>query len=174
MRFFRGKPFFSAPRRVIPPAVRGSGLFRGLAVVINVRKLYRAAMAVLVSALLLAQLALTTPGARTVLTFIDRFEGGGVADSAGTLAELTLSLIGAEPAPEIEILQNGQPVAVFYDREIKITVSDNSVIEIDGRKIKKPFTVEITAVSPNAALENNTASVAVNSNISRIGRIFIK
>ncbi|OQB15904.1 MAG: hypothetical protein BWY15_00030 [Firmicutes bacterium ADurb.Bin193] len=149
--------------------------FRKKPVVINLGKLYRVAMFVLIPVLLATQLALTTPGYRAVLTFIDKFEGAYSSENErSALGELTLTLEGTEPSPDIEILQNGQPVSVFYDKTITITVSDNSVIEIDGRKIKTPFFVVITAVSENIEIENNPDILEVKSNICYVGRIFIK
>lgn len=142
---------------------------------INLSRTYKISMFILVGLLLLSQLVLTTPGARAVLTYIDKFEGAYVSSvNTGRLGEITLSLVGIEPVSDIEILQNGQPIAIFYEKEVKITVSDNSVIEIDGRNVKTPFTVEIKGITSNIDIENNVTSIEVNSNISLIGRIFIK
>lgn len=149
--------------------------FKNKPIYINLTKTYKATMYVLVAVLLMVQLALTTPGARAVLTFTDKFEGVMKSDSdKSSLGEITLSLVDLEPVSDIEILQNGQPIAMFYDKEIKITVSDNSVIEIDGRRVKTPFAVEISGVSSNIEIEGKTTYVNVNSNISLIGRVFIK
>lgn len=149
-------------------------IFKKRIVFINLSKVYKISMYVLVAALLVTQLALTTPGARAVLTFIDKFEGVLSTEGTSTLGEITLTLIDAEPTSEILVLQNGRPIAMFYDREIKITVSDNSVIEIDARKVKTPFAVEISNISSNIEIENNVTYIEVCSDISLVGRIFIR
>jgi hypothetical protein len=145
-------------------------------IVINVSKAYRSLLAIVLSLLLLSQFVLTTPGVRAVLTYIDKFEGIYANSQAArpTLVEITLLLVDAQPSADIEILQNGQPIAIFYEREISITVSDNSVIEIDGRKVKNPFSVKVINIPSDIEAENIEETVVVNSNISLIGRIFIK
>jgi hypothetical protein len=143
---------------------------------INPGRLFRILTIITLSLLLLAQLVLTTPGIRAVLTYTDKFEGlyGNSQTQSSTLGEITLTLQGVEPASDIEILQNGQPIAIFYEAEINITVSDNSVIEIDGRKVKTPFSVRVSKLSPNIEAEDIPQIVHVNSDISLIGRIFVK
>jgi len=142
---------------------------------INLSRMFKITVYILTALLLTAQLALTIPGARTVLTFVDRLEG--VGDSSGVttaLGEIKLTLDGIEPSSSIDVLQNGRSVMFFYDREISLTVSDNSVIEIDGTSINTPFTVRVSKLSDNIKIENDAVSVEVNSNISILGRIFIK
>jgi hypothetical protein len=143
---------------------------------INPGRLFRILTIITLSLLLLAQLVITTPGIRAVLTYTDKFEGlyGNSQTQSSTLGEITLTLQGVEPASDIEILQNGQPIAIFYEAEINITVSDNSVIEIDGRKVKTPFSVRVSKLSPNIEAEDIPQIVHVNSDISLIGRIFVK
>lgn len=145
-------------------------------IIFNINKFYRNLLLLLLSILLLSQLVLTLPGGRAVLTDADNFEGiykNGENPSA-TLAEITLTLIDAQPGSDIEILQNGQPIAIFYNENIKVTVSDNSVLEIDGRRVNKPFSVSVSGIPSNIDAENITDIVHVNSNISLIGRIFVK
>lgn len=153
MRFFKKKPIF-----------------------INLSKVYKIFLFALTAILLITQLALTTPGARTVLTYIDRFEGvyTNAENYAPSLGELKLVLEGVNPSSEIEVLQNGKAIAFFYDDTINITVSDNSVIEIDGTSVLEPFNVRINKVTENIKIENDPDSVQINSNISLLGRIFIK
>mgnify|MGYP000887719318 CR=1 FL=1 len=150
-------------------------IFKNFRIFLNIHKAYKAVMLVLTVVLLFVQLALTNPNGRSVLTFIDKYEGGLSLDSnVSQLGEIKLSLVGAEPSAHIEILQNGQPIAYFYDTQITITVSDNSVIEIDGRRVKESFSVEITEMTPNIQIENAATVAEVNSNIAPIGRVLIK
>ena len=142
---------------------------------INLSSMFKITVYALTALLLIAQLALTTPGARAVLVVVDRLEGA--ADSSGdtaALGEIKLILEGIEPSSSIEVLQNGRSVMFFYDREVSLTVSDNSVIEIDGTSINTPFAVRVNKLSDNVTIENDAVLVEVNSNISVLGRIFIK
>ena len=125
--------------------------------------------------MLISQLALTTPNARVLLTTIDKDEDVSVSSNQDSirLGEITLRLNGIHPSDDIKILQNGEPIAVFYDKEIKITVADNSVIEIDGSKIKQEFYIDILNISNNIKFEN-VSQIKVNSNIAMVGRIFVK
>ncbi len=148
--------------------------FKNSGIYINVHKTYRLVMTALVAALLLTQLALTSPAARSALTFTDRLEGVSGDGRASMLGEIKLTLVGAAPSSEIEVLQNGQTIAFFFDREVTLTVSDNSVIEIDGRASKEPFVVNVHTVSPNITIENSVTAAEVRSNIALIGRVFVK
>ncbi|NLB82507.1 MAG: hypothetical protein GX800_13070 [Clostridiaceae bacterium] len=146
------------------------------AIIFNVNKIYLNILIIVLSALMLSQFVLTFPNARAVFTNTERFESlyKNADDSTSSLAELTLLLTGTEPTSDIEFMQNGQPIAVFYDRKITVTVSDNSVLEIDGTRVKDPFSVQIIEMSSNIDAESISSSVNVNSNISFVGRIFIK
>ena len=134
MRFFKKKPIY-----------------------INLSKAYKITIFILTAVLLIAQLALTTPGARVVLTYIDKFEGvyTNAENYSSKLGELKLILEGINPSADIEVLQNGKTIAFFYDNAITITVSDNSVIEIDGRDISEPFVVRVEK-RENMKIENDS------------------
>ena len=64
---------------------------------INPGRLFRILTIITLSLLLLAQLVLTTPGIRAVLTYTDKFEGlyGNSQTQSSTLGEITLTLQGA-------------------------------------------------------------------------------
>ncbi|MCK9479691.1 MAG: hypothetical protein M0R40_09395 [Firmicutes bacterium] len=153
-----------------------SRLKKYILIIFNINKVYRVLLFVFVSALLISQLALTLPAGRAVLTNTDNFEGiyKNGENQPSTLAEITLTLVDAQPCPDIEILQNGQPIAIFYEEKIKVTVSDNSVLEIDGRRVNKPFSVVVSDIPSNIDIENIANIAQVNSDISLIGRIFVK
>ncbi len=142
---------------------------------LNLSNIFNSLLFVFITIMLISQLALTTPNARVLLTTIDKDEDVSVSANQDSirLGEITISLNGVHPSDDIKILQNGEPIAVFYDKEIKITVADNSVIEIDGSKINKEFYVDIINVSDNIKFEN-VSQIRVNSNIAMVGRIFVK
>ena len=142
---------------------------------LNLSNIFNSLLFVFITIMLISQLALTTPNARVLLTTIDKDEDVSVSANQDSirLGEITLRLNGIHPSDDIKILQNGEPIAVFYDKEIKITVADNSVIEIDGSKIKQEFYIDIINISNNIKFEN-VSQIKVNSNIAMVGRIFVK
>jgi len=142
---------------------------------LNLSNIFNSLLFVFITIMLISQLALTTPNARVLLTTIDKDEDVSVSSNQDSirLGEITLRLNGIHPSDDIKILQNGEPIAVFYDKEIKITVADNSVIEIDGSKIKQEFYIDILNISNNIKFEN-VSQIKVNSNIAMVGRIFVK
>jgi len=142
---------------------------------LNLSNVFNSLLFVFITIMLISQLALTTPNARFFLNTIDKDEGVSVSANQDSirLGEITLRLNGVHPSDDIKILQNGEAISVFYDKEVKITVADNSVIEIDGSKTKQEFYVEILSVSDNIRLET-VSQIRVNSNIAMIGRVFVK
>lgn len=86
-------------------------------------------------------------------------------------SEISLELIGIEPNSNIFVLLNGEEVAVFNQQNVKVVVFDNSVIEIDGRGVNKPFKVVIS--SSDEIRYDFDETVFVDRNIAMGGRIFI-
>lgn len=87
--------------------------------------------------------------------------------------EITLELIDTKPDERICVLQNGEPVASFFEETVKINVSDNSVIEIDGSKVRQNFLVETVAFSDNI-INKNAKKIKINRNIVSLDRYFLK
>lgn len=87
--------------------------------------------------------------------------------------EITLELIDTKPDEKISVLQNGEPVATFFEKTVKVNVPDNSVIEIDGSKIEKIFSVQTTGFSDNI-VNKNSKKIKINRNIVILDRYFLK
>lgn len=79
----------------------------------------------------------------------------------------------SNPSDKLFLLQNGERTAVLNKESVEIKVSDNSVVEIDGRDTNAKCTIKITEISDNVDgfYEEN---IDVNSNIVILGRFFIK
>lgn len=79
----------------------------------------------------------------------------------------------SNPSDKLFLLQNGERTAVLNKESVEIKVSDNSVVEIDGRDTNAKCTIKITEISDNVDgfYQEN---IDVNSNIVILGRFFIK
>ena len=122
-----------------------------------------------------AQLALTTPAARNMLSTVNDIETlGGQQEDGFKLGEITLSLVSIEPSKDIKILLNGQVIALFVQKQINITVCNNALLEIDGTAVKDPFTVKIDNVPSNISFADGKNIAEIQSNIGILARIFVK
>lgn len=122
-----------------------------------------------------AQLALTMPAARNALSPVNELETlGGQVEDGFKLGEITLKLVGIEPSKDIKILINGEVVALFVQKQINITVSNNALLEIDAVAVKEPFTVEIDNYNENITFADNKKSAQIQSNITVLARVFVK
>lgn len=79
----------------------------------------------------------------------------------------------SNPSDNLFLLQNGEKTAVLNNEEMQIDISDNSVIEIDGRNADAECIIEIINISKNTSgfYDKN---ITVKSNIVILGRFFIK
>ena len=91
-----------------------------------------------------------------------------------TEGKVSISLENVHEYENIYILVNGKLVSAFHSSSIILNVRNNSLIEIDGRKIKKPFDAKITSFSKNIVVQNITYSVCVKSNIVLLFRTILK
>ena len=76
-----------------------------------------------------------------------------------------------EPDSNVIILLNGEEIACFTQNQINVSVFDNSVLEIDGRRAKKTF--EVAIICDNDIRHNLGETITVDKNIAMVGRIFI-
>ncbi len=79
----------------------------------------------------------------------------------------------SNPSDNLFLLENGEKTNVLNKESIEFTISDNSVIEIDGRNIDKECTVKIIELSENID-GFYEEFVNVESNIKILGRFFVK
>lgn len=79
----------------------------------------------------------------------------------------------SNPSESLFLLQNGEKIRTLNTPKVKIDISDNSVVEIDGRNIRELSDVKIVELSDNidGFYEND---VTVNSDIVILGRFFVK
>ena len=77
------------------------------------------------------------------------------------------------PSDALFLLQNGERIKVLNEDNLIIEIYDNSVIEIDGRKVETSCDVKIIEKSNN--IEGfYEKEITVESNIAILGRFFVK
>lgn len=79
----------------------------------------------------------------------------------------------SNPSDNLFLLQNGEKIAVLNTEKTQVDISDNSVIEVDGRNVNAQCSVKIVEISENIEgfYEEN---ISVKSNIVILGRFFMK
>ena len=161
MRFFKRKYFDEKNKNILNK---------------NIEKALFLLSFIFLSILIISQIGLMNNATRTFFTDIDSYEGIDINDVSNmtNYGQLKLKLIGIEPNSNIKVLVNGYEKYVFDKEIISIAVKNNSLIEIDGTKMKKPFSVKIINVSSNIASNLKSKKISVSSNIEILARIFLK
>ncbi len=138
-------------------------------------KLLTRLLIVLIAILFTAQIGLLNKSTDTFFSDIEKYEGIDINDINKMLTEgeLTLELIGIEPSKEIKILINGYEKYEFNEKTIQVKAKNNNVIEIDGTKVKKPFTVKIIKASENIITSSLYKEALVQGNIIVLTRILL-
>lgn len=79
----------------------------------------------------------------------------------------------SNPSDNLYLMENGEKTMKLNTRTAKITVSDNSVIEIDGIDCETQCNIQISDISENldGFFEDK---INVSSNIVILGRFFVK
>jgi len=126
--------------------------------------------------LALTQIGMISSKIRPYLSSIDTFEGQQI-NEIDTLIEngtITLELVDMSKEKDIKVLVNGIEVASFNTKTVKLDVKDNSVVEIDGSRLKSSAKVKIIEISENIANNILNDEVTVMSNIKVLSRIKLK
>ena len=126
--------------------------------------------------MIIIQAALMNPSVRTFLSVSNEFEGTplGVEEYLYDEGELSLELLGDESNSEIKILINGEETADFSDNNIRLTVRDGDVIEIDGSNVNDSVEVMVVSGSNNISAECINTWVKVKSNVRRLVKVKIE
>ncbi|MBE7030939.1 MAG: hypothetical protein E7409_05855 [Ruminococcaceae bacterium] len=120
---------------------------------------------------LVAQIGLRNPVARTFLTRMEDYEGAvQTAQQIGAAGSAVLVMDRGTPCAAVEILLNGEPVEVFdaLREELQITVP--SVVEVVSHT-SEPVCVGIESVSDNLYLQGEPTMVEVSDGYCVLGRI---
>lgn len=95
------------------------------------------------------------------------------AGQAERTIDVTLRLADANPTEDITVIINGEPQIPFLQETVTATVANGTLLEVDGRKHEKPFSVIVESVSDEGQLLYYTSEVPVNRSIEQIGRALI-
>ena len=77
------------------------------------------------------------------------------------------------PSESLFLLQNGEKMKTLTEEFVKVEVSDNSVIEIEGRNSKLVSVVKIIEISDGVS-GFYEKEINVESNVVIMGRFFVK
>ncbi len=78
---------------------------------------------------------------------------------------------GHAPHGNIKIMVNGTEAVSMSSEVVELSVMNNSVIEIDGRRVNYPFGIRITAGDKNTVCEGEYARV--EGNLVQLSRVFV-
>lgn len=121
------------------------------------------------------QAVLLIPSVRDTFNLTDKSIGEPLSkdDYLYKQGEVTLKMIGTEPDPTVQILVNGEAVAIFENLIMKVSVNDGDVIEIDGSHSLIGHIIMVDSVSNNISSECSTSVAKVNSNIQKLVKVQI-
>jgi len=132
-----------------------------------------------VGTLTVSQLLHAAPQSREVLSPIElrdkALEDTAEASPDNTaVGEITITLYGTTPSPDIRILQNGAAVAYFSAESVSIMAQNNALIEIDGTKVSEPFIVSVTGSADTVSFADDRMSAQVEGNIAELARVYVR
>ncbi len=130
----------------------------------------------LVGTLISTQIGLINKSTRTYLTKVDKYEGINLKEitEVTNMGQLTLQIEGTKPNKKIKVLINGLPEYEFDKEIIIIQARNNSLIEVDGSKLKNQFKVKIIRCSDNILKSDCNKIIDINSNIEILTRVFLE
>lgn len=136
------------------------------------KKIFIFSLSTAFAVMLITQILLKNNDIKTNLSKLYKYEAQYVY-SEKDIADGYIVVQPSNPSDKLYLLQNGEKIATLNKEKNQINISDNSVIEIDGREIAEKCTVKIIDLSKNIS-GFYEESVAVQSNIQILGRFFIK
>ncbi len=121
------------------------------------------------------QSVLLIPSVRDTFNLADKSIGEPLSkdDYLYKQGQITLKMIGTEPDPTVQILVNGETVAIFESLIMKISVNDGDVIEIDGSHSLTGHIIMVDSVSENISSECSTSVAKIISNIQKLVKVQI-
>lgn len=95
------------------------------------------------------------------------------ADMAASI-DVTLRLMDTAPDENIVLLVNGSERIPFTQETITVTIANGTLLEVDGTKYDRPFSVVIDSVTDEGVLLHNATEIKVSQSIEVVGRALIK
>lgn len=125
--------------------------------------------------LIVVQLILAVPSFRSFLHLTDKSLGLPLNgdEYLYNQGQITLSLVGEEPDPNLRILINGDVVGQFDSNEVVLNVKDEDVIELDGSENASGHIVQVDAITTNISSKCKNAVITTGNNIKRLVKVQI-
>ncbi len=122
---------------------------------------------------ILVQAMLATPSMRTYMTEDKEYEGSPikVEEYLYKEGEITLELQSGDFDQDLKVLKNGDLVAIFSDKRVKLSVKDGDVIEIDGTDSSHASQIAVASCSGNVSKDSVGRTVSVISNVKSLTKI---
>ena len=138
----------------------------------NFKKIFTVLFITALSVLIVSQIMLKNTFYKTKLSMLHKIEAKYVYSEKDTNSGYIIIEV-YYPSENIFLMQNGERILSLSDKKIKVDVSDNSVIEIDGRNTDSKCLIKVTEISDNI---NGfyEKEITVESNIVILGRFFVK
>lgn len=116
------------------------------------------------------QTIMLVPSIRDTFNLTDKSIGEPLSkdDYLYKKGQITLKMIGSEPDPTVQILVNGDSVAMFENLEMNVNVNDGDVIEIDGTHSLIGHIIKVDSVSKNISSKCADSVVKIESNIQKL------
>lgn len=133
----------------------------------TVFKCLKIAFALCLAVAVISQILLVIPAVGGALPASGVYEFERIKSPTGQVAIKLKD--GYAPNGNIKVLVNGMEAASLSAQSIELTVMNNSVIEIDGRRVSYPFEVSVSPVD-GARCDGDYASV--EGNLVRLSRVF--
>lgn len=130
---------------------------------------------VLFSIFIIVQVLMVDADTRNAITSQEGTAGVFLEQSAIVSGKGYITLISDNPGNQpVWILANGQRIAALKGNIVKITVSHNEVIEVDGTQAKKPVKISIGECSDNIKLYTESKEVDAQGRIAVVGRVVVR
>ncbi|MCL6581311.1 MAG: hypothetical protein K6U08_06835 [Firmicutes bacterium] len=114
----------------------------------------------------LAQLLLTFPAARLVMSYVDRLEGVPLTSGGATV---TVALMSGEPAHAAYLLVNGERAASFASGVVRVVVRPGDLLEVDGTGLTTQGVFAVTQVTGAVVAPTVGLRVTTDRSVARLG-----
>jgi len=115
-----------------------------------------------------AQLLLTVPAARYVMSYVERLEG---LPLQADVPCVTIVLAGGGPGEKAYLLLNGERVATFAGGRVDVAVAPGDLLQVDGRDLDGEGVFEVRAVRGPVAAPPVGATAVTRGGDASFGRV---
>jgi len=116
----------------------------------------------------LSQVLLTMPGARYVMSYVDRLEGVAL-DPGGP--SVTVLMSRGNPGHAAYLLVNGQRASSFALGIITVGVNAGDLLEVDGTGLDGDGTFQVAATTGGVLAPAKGSEVVTHRGVTSLGRV---